>query len=683
VVVDLTAAFPGASAEEVERQVTIPLEVTLAGVPRLDHIRSQSLPGLACVRLQFRAGTDRDRARQEVVNALAAMGQPLPPGVTPQRHPATPVDQLLRYTLRGPRDREGKSVYTPADLRALQEWVLERELRIVPGVADVLAAGGVVKRYEIQPDPDRLRRYGITLAQLQTALAEANANTPGGAYVRQGRAALNVRGVGLLGGGTDPVQQVLGLKDPREAAAKLRAEEQRRVRQIRSLVVTTIKGVPVRVEDVVEGGRLAAPEAAGERGVVVGRRPLGGLVGHGRAGEPDEDDAVQGVVLLRPGEGRQRTLRAVRGRIQELNAGPGRLLPGVRIEPYYERGPASGTGEDVMWVRGSGPVNVTRERAAEQMRVVRELLLRRPEVREVVTEVGRDCADMEPVGFSLVQALVLLRPAKQWPAAAGRGRPLTWWELADDVVAELERKVEGVAWEAGVNYRDDMQQVFTAGPGEGLLKIIGPDLEGLERLAARAAAALRATDGVRDVRVMPVLGWTSLEFRVDPDKCKRWGVSVADVRNVIQAAAEATAATQMVEGEKTFDITIRLPSRLRDGEAAILDIPVDIPAGPAAPAATAPNPAGTPAPTGNPITSTPRLRLRDLVSPVSEDGSPDPKGSFLRKGAAAIYREEGRRFIAVRFHPSDKDTAGSLAETRRKLAPLFAAPYRARWEVGP
>jgi cobalt-zinc-cadmium resistance protein CzcA len=252
IVVDVSAAAPGFSAEEVERRITIPLEVQFAGIRGLDHTRSQSLPGLACVRLDFRSGTDLDRARQEVINRLALAG-PLPAGVVPKLSTATLTNQLVRYTLRGPKDTGGKDIYTLGDLRALQDWVLEREFRRVPRVVDIWTAGGAVKRYEVQPDPDRLKRYGITLAKLQEAITNANANTaPGGDYVRQ------ARGVGQFGGGVDPVQKVLTLKDPQEAAAKLRASEQGRLREMRSIVIASIKDVPVRLGDVVEGGPLAA-----------------------------------------------------------------------------------------------------------------------------------------------------------------------------------------------------------------------------------------------------------------------------------------------------------------------------------------------------------------------------------------------------------------------------------------
>jgi len=166
-------------------------------------------------------------------------------------------------------------------------------------------------------------------------------------------------------------------------------------------------------------------------------------------------------------------------------------------------------------------------------------------------------------------------------------------------------------------------------------------------------------EGVFGVQVTHVLGRVSLEFRVDPEKCRRSGVPMADLQNVLQAATGGILVTAMLEGEKTFDVTLRWPERLRANEASILDIPVDTPAGP------------TPA--------APRRRLRDLVSPEAKDGRPDPKDSFLRYGAAAIYREEGRRLIGVRFRLRGKDPGATIAAVRKKLRPMVEAPYRAEW----
>jgi Cu/Ag efflux pump CusA len=673
VVVDVTAACPGFSPEEVERQVTTPLEVLMAGTPRLDHIRSQSLPGLAWLRLEFRAGTAIDRARQEVINHLS-FAPALPPGVTPQLSAATLPNQLLRYTLRGPRDPKGKDVYTPSDLRALQDGTLEREFHLVPGVAAVVSAGGTVKRYEVQPDSDRLRRYGISLHQVQTAIAEANTNA-GGDYVNQGRAALTVRAVGLLGGGADPLRQVLDLKDPREAAARLRSQEQHRIGEIRSLVVASVNKVPVRVEDVAEAGRLAPGEELGRKGVVVGHQPRAGLVGLSRPGAPDEDDLVQGVVLLRPGQDRGETLQRVLARVKELNERPGQLLPGVRIAPYFQRTSAPQSAEEIVWVRGELPVSISAEQAAEHMRRMRRLLLGHPEVREVVSQLGRAEGSMGPMGNDHVQAVVLLRPPNEWPLAPGKDPRRTWRQLTQDMEAELGRELPGVTWHITPDFRDEMQAVFTAGAGQGLLKIFGRDLEGLERLADKAARELGACKGVSGVQIVHCLGRLNLDLRIDREKCKRWGISVADANMVIQTAVGGLRATQMVEGASTFDVTLCWPARMSDGEQAVLDLPVDVVANQAPRGQKDKGPE-------NSIAAQPRLRLRDLVSPLGDDGEPDPKGSFARRAAAAIYREQGRRFLAIRFRLPEKGGAEVLAAVRKKLAPLFEAPYRAEWEGG-
>ena len=171
-IVEIDTLYPGASAEEVERQVTVPMEVTMAGMPDLKYVRTQSLFGLSFLRLEFEYGYEYEEARQEVINRLASQLQPLPPGVTPQISPESPTGEIYRYTLNSPKNPDGSDIYTLNDLKALQDWVLEREFRRVPRIVDVTSSGGTVKRYEIHPDPERLKQFGITLAQLQTAVQQ-------------------------------------------------------------------------------------------------------------------------------------------------------------------------------------------------------------------------------------------------------------------------------------------------------------------------------------------------------------------------------------------------------------------------------------------------------------------------------------------------------------------------------
>src|SRR4029077_19233504 len=152
----------------------------------------------------------------------------LPKGVKPDLSPASPIGEIYRYTLRGPKDALGRELYTPNDFVSLQDWTLEREFLRIPGVAGVVSCGGTVKRYEIQPDPQRLKEYGITLRQLEDAIAASNANV-GGNFVVQGGNLQVMRGIGLIGGGEDPIVHALGLPDAHQAAEYLRNAERRRL----------------------------------------------------------------------------------------------------------------------------------------------------------------------------------------------------------------------------------------------------------------------------------------------------------------------------------------------------------------------------------------------------------------------------------------------------------------------
>jgi cobalt-zinc-cadmium resistance protein CzcA len=351
-IVEVIALFPGASAEEVERQVTIPLEVTFAGMPGLKKINSKSLFGLSDLKMTWHYGNQYtyQACRQEVINRMSTISQPLPPNVTPAISPMSPTGEIFRYVLKEPKDAAGKEVYTLNDVKAMQDWVLEREFRRVQRIVDVSSFGGTVRRYEVHPDPNRLRQYGISLAQLQTAIVNSNA-TVGGDYINPGQTAMTVREAGLFGGALDPVNKVLDLS-PSEAAKVLRAEEKRRILEIRALVIATVNTTPIRVEDVVEGGRLLPGQLPGERGVVVSYQTRLGRIGYYSADEErpsgshlsladvghDDDDRVTCIVLLRKGEDTTPALRDVKAKVKQINDPEfGRLLPGTEIKPYYDR----------------------------------------------------------------------------------------------------------------------------------------------------------------------------------------------------------------------------------------------------------------------------------------------------------------------------------------------------------
>jgi RNA polymerase sigma factor (sigma-70 family) len=676
VIVEVAAPFRGAAAEEVERQVAIPLEVGLAGLPRLQSLRSQSSFGMAVVRVRFDDRTDYVAAREEVIKRLQLL-PPLPPGVTPVISAALPEHEVFRYTLAGPVDAAGRPVYTLNDLRVVQDWVVEREFRRVPRVADAEGRGGAVKRYEVHPDPERLRRFGISLNQLQGAVANANHNV-GGDYLIQGDIALNVRGVGLFGGGEDPMSLVRGINDPGPAAARLRDEERKRIREIRSIVITTVNNRAVLVEDVVEGGRLVENEQPGERGVVVGARRQGDVALRRRGDEGADgldQERVEGVVFLRRGEDAGTALRGIRAKVEELNAG-GVLLPGLRLEPLLERG---GRAEDGFWMRAEFPRNVAPGRLAEGLRTVRRVVGSQAEVAAVLTETDEPDAGAPRPGSGVV--LVRLKPG-------GAGSRVTE-QLQRNVAEELSRKLPDVRLTFSTSPPDNFAEAFEAAPGEVVLRLFGPDLDELQEAVARADKSLRGMEGVEDVRPVGGLGVTHLEFRVDPEKCKKRGVSADDVNTLLQAVLNSEAST-MTGGEKQFDITVRWPKWRRSSEETILDIPVDIinnqvvlPSGPGVSPSPSPSGSGLLPPstkgslvdTTNPFTNTPRRTLRDFVTPVGKDGAPNPQGQFERNGFTAIYRENGRRCVAVHF----RLRTTSLDKVRDAITPQIPPSCHAEW----
>ena len=278
--VEVISQPDGWSAEEVERYVTVPLEIGLSGMPGLDHIRSQSLFGLADVKCYFKWGTDYGAARQEVINRLQFIT--LPSNAQPQLSPWNAIGEVFRYEVVG----DG---YHVRDLKTAEDWILERQFKQVPGVIDVTSFGGETKQYQVGVDPYRLRGHNVSLTQVMTAIQNANTNV-GGQRLVIGEQSYTVRGIGLV----------------------------RTVHDIEDIVIAAVKGVPVRVKDVAT--------------VEIGSAPRLGRVGH-----DENPDIVQGIVLMRYGEQTPRTLKGVHDKVAEIER-EHLLPPGMHIVPYYDRG---------------------------------------------------------------------------------------------------------------------------------------------------------------------------------------------------------------------------------------------------------------------------------------------------------------------------------------------------------
>lgn len=940
-IIEVVAQYPGASAEEVERRVTVPLEIALAGMQGLKTTRSKSLFGLAHLRSQFDYGVDYNVARQEVINRLS--GVDLPDDVLPELSPASPIGEIFRYVLASPQDAAGRDIYTLHDLKAFQDWILEREFRRIPRVAGVVSAGGVVKRYEIQPDPDRLQQFGVTLEELQQAIAHSNANVGGDCVVR-GPTMRVVRGIGLIGGGEDPFLKALRATDAQQAADILRDEEERRIRELRSIVVAAVNGVPIRVDQLVDGGpfideHLNNPQAVATKGVLVSYHTRQGILGtslpanlttHSHAAGNDRPlidrpDRVQGIILLRKGEKSLPALEAVSAKIDELNNNSGKMLPGVQIVPFYNRaslidvttetvhenlvvgltlvtlillmflgnvrtalivacniplalmfaflmlyvrgksanllsigavdfgiivdssvimveniyrrvatseiqtaslreriafaasevqkslffstlimicallplftmtgpegqifGPMADTyafalggalllavlvspvlcvfffrnlkpardnllvrfiktlymknldwtlrfrygmvavfallllgtaatlpflGREFMpeleegnlVVRGTFPVDIALEETAEQAALVRSIIGSFPEVKMVTSQVGRPDDGTDPTGFYNMECFVPLRQPAQWPVIASFGRPRSKAELIQHMSHELECSVPGVDWDFSQIIRDNVMEALSGVKGENSIKIFGPDLNELEELAAEYCRRLSRVAGVRDTGVFRINGQSNLTFPVDRDKCASWGVRVDDVQSVIQAAVGGKRLSDMQEGEKRFDITLRWPQHLRENDDDILNIPVDVvrnrfhggtenevASTTLAGGSTGLRLTGTrqsmPALTGNAFNATymdlsqaPRRRLRDLVTAANSSAVSTTSESWVQEGASTIYREQGQRFIAVKFSVRERDLAGTVADAKAVTQDILPAGYSANW----
>jgi cobalt-zinc-cadmium resistance protein CzcA len=277
--VEIVTQWPGHAAEEVERQITVPVELGMNGIPKTAIVRSVSLYGLSDVVINFRDGADREAARQQVFNRIGDID--LPSGIAPSVSPLTsPSGLIYRYTLQSP-DR------SPMELKTIEEWTVEPHYRAVSGVADDSGFGGGTMQYQVMLDQVRIAALGLSVQQVESALAANNSNGGGGFY-SQGGQFYYVRGVGRL----------------------------TTVEDIGNVVLAVHKGIPVLVKDV---GR-----------VVIGIAPRLGEFGIGK-----QDDAVEGVVLLRTGEKTQDVLKRVEAETQELND---HVLPrDVKIVPFYDR----------------------------------------------------------------------------------------------------------------------------------------------------------------------------------------------------------------------------------------------------------------------------------------------------------------------------------------------------------
>ncbi|HQR02497.1 MAG: efflux RND transporter permease subunit [Proteobacteria bacterium] len=798
--VQIITQWPGRSTLEIERNLTIPIEVSLAGVPDIKSLRSVSLFGLSVVTLQFHEGTDAFRARTNVQQYLASAN--IPQNIQPQLSPdADALGEVLRYRVESDR-------HDLMTIKSYQDWDIYKWLKTVPGVADISGFGGVVKQYQVRPLPDRLQAYGVSLAQLTTALTNANANV-GGDAVTAGEQRYVVRGVGLI--------QTLD--------------------DIRNVVVAVNQGVAVRVGDIAE--------------VTIGHAPRLGQVQFN-----DKDETVEGIVLMRRGGNATEMLDRVKKRIQEINAS-GWLPEGMKIIPFYDRQslldltthtvahalffgislvlivlyaflgklraaaavaaviplalcvsfigmhlfkvpanlislgaidfglivdaavivienimskleegkhhlwpsiisatsevqramifstgiiitaysplfilggvegkifhpmamtmglalmasivlallfvPAAsswlfkgntthhaprfvlwlqkryepllnylldhpravlgsallafviamvgafhlGTSflptldENNLWIRVTLPNTVDLKYSSDIASNIRTYLHQQPEIQTVSVQIGRPDDGTDSTGVFNLEFSALFKNPDAWPKNVTR----------DDIVRRIEaylKRIPGIAYNFSQYIQDNVAEALSGVKGENSVKIFGEDIEQLDRKATRIESILKSVPGIVDVGVFRELGQPTLNVTVDRSAAARFGVNVSDVENIVVNAIGGNAATTILEGERSFDLTVRFPQPNRNDLEKIRNLLVDTPDGQHVP-----------------LSMVARVEITD--------------GPFF------IYRETAQRYIAVKFGVRDRDLGSAVAEAQKLVNEKVSLPrgYHIQWD---
>jgi cobalt-zinc-cadmium resistance protein CzcA len=808
VTIQIQTLFPGHAAEEVERLVTIPIESVMNGIPQRVSMRSISEFGLSQITLVF-----EDDAKNDVVRNLAnqLLGTvTLPAGAQSSLSPdATPIGEVFRYTMRAAPG------YPPEEVRALEDWVVEKKMRSVPGVVDVNPFGGLTKQYHVLVDPAKLKSYGLNLAQIFTALANGNANA-GGSYVEHGSELYVVRGLGLIGSIAD----------------------------IENITITTVNGTPVHISDVGT--------------VVIGHATRLGRVGR-TEGTHDEDDVAEDIIVMRRGENPLQVCARIEKMAAEINERY--LPPGVKLVPYYDRtgltertlhtvghnmiegialvllvlilflglgnwrsalvvamavpfallgafllldlrgipanlismgaidfgiivdsavvvienllrileqnkgkkrslvstiveavtemgrpilfsklilltaflplytmqrvegrifkpmamtltfaliagtvfaiviAPALASfavqgriaaheswivrwllrlyrpaldfalrlpktvyavallllvaggltffslgneflpklDEGDLWVRTFAPQSISPSESAKITQRVRKIMASFPEVRYVVSQLGRPDDGTDVNGWDVTEYSVGLIPREQWTTAHNR----------EDLCEAINKKIKeipGLDTQFSQYIEDNVDEAVSGIKSELAIKVFGDDSTKLQAIASQIVDLIKTVPGAADVSTDLLLGQPQIQINIDRAAIGRYGLAVADVQTVVATAIGGQAATQVLEGERSFDLVVKLaPKAVADLES-IRNIPVYGSSGE-------------------------RLTLGALAN-VS-----------VKPGLALIDREENERRTAVKLSVRGRDLGSLVAEARRKVSAQVHLPtgYRLEW----
>ena len=793
--VEVLSQPTGLSAEEVEKIVTVPLEVGLAGMRNLEALRSISLFGLSDIKCYFDWDSDYYADRTEVIQRLGFIN--LPQNVTAAISPDSPIGQIYRYTVES-------ADHDLIQEREIADWVLEKQMKTVPGVIDVSSFGGLTKQYHVDVDPEKLIYYQIPLATLTGAIANANTNV-GGNYLRVGAQAFNVRGIGFI----------------------------HTLEDIRNVVLSTSNGTPIRVGDVAN--------------TEIGYAPRLGIVGMN-----ERSEVVEGIVLMRKYGDTLKTVRGVEEKVKSLNTS-GILPKGVTVAPFYDRRSLvettihtvmenlgigiglvflvlifflgnwrtaiitavniplalcgafalmhwSGTAANLIslgavdfgiiidstvivmenvfrhlttdearhedprlqilraaqevggpmlfstlifiiaflplftmrgvegaifspmsrtyasalataillavtlspvlssfllrrgmkeahnpvwegvrrfyhrvfvfvlgrartslavmvgfivgilslfpylggeflpkleegniWARTTMPLSVSLEYGAQVAERARAIFRSFPEVGTVYSQLGRPDDGTDATGFFNLEISADVKPASTWRAG------LTKPELVRQIDARLRRDFPGLSFGYSQYIEDNIEEALTGVKGENSVKVFGPDLGGDERIASEVAATITQVPGVADAAVYRALGQPNLLITPDRVASARYGLNVGDVANVVEAAIGGQAVTQVLEGDRRFDLVIRWLPQYRQSLEAIRELRVTVPSGGFVPLA----------------------QVADVRT---------------AEGASFVYRENLERYVPLRFAVRGRDLQSAVEEAKQRIAQTIHLP---------
>ena len=797
--VEFITQNPSWSAEEMEQQVTVPVETALFGIPHLAYIRSISLFGLSDVKLYFNYGSDYFRDRQEAFDRL--QGLTLPDNLSPQWSPWSPVGEIYRYALEGPG-------YSLNELTSTQDWFVRRQLKQVPGIIDVTTFGGTVRQYQAEIDPRKLLQFQVPLSQVINAIASSNENV-GGNYLTLGSQSVNVRGLGLLRN-LDQMQKVLvaehsgvpvylgdlaevhegfqpplgrvGVdKNPNEVEGivllqrgepslpALRALRQKiatlnngllpRGMKIRTLYDRTdlINVTTHTVEHLVLMGLVFVTAlllvTLGDRHMAlvtattipfallfafalmvltgnsanlisIGAIDFGILVDtavvilesiHRRLHEAPPSAHRLDVIAQATAESARPvlfstfvilvafiplfTMRGVPGKIfspmsitygfaltgallfglffapvlasfhrKKVTRGPGdtflmrwmrrgysRMLSLILTRPQVVLASAGvllgitvillpSLGGEFMpkleegnlWIRATLPQDVSFEYGEKIADQIRAILMTFPEVTHVVSQEGRPNDGTDVTTFNNLEFYVPLKPEGQWPHQVNKSALI-------HQMNERLSQIPGVAFNFSQNIEDNVEEAMSGVKGENSLKLFGNDIQVLTAKAQEIRDIMSQVRGVTDLAVLPELGQPDLVIRIRRKACARYGLMASDVNAVVQAAIGGQAATQILEGDRRFDFVVRfLPQFRQDPEA-----------------------------------------IRRILL-IAGDGAHVPLGQVadvgLREGAFMIYRENGQRYIPIKFSIRGRDLTDTMNDLQQRLSKVHLPQgYHYEW----